>query len=724
MAWVSCHDPTIPSRSPRLLRMTRLLRVNGLAAATLTLLAGLSSAAAAEPAPLGATVPDFALRDARGQEHRLPDAEAAPVVVLAALGTECPLAKLYAPRLEEISQRFADRGVAFLGLDANAQDAPTELAAYARDHGLTFPLLKDVNAAAVDAAGLTRTPEVVVLDADRKVRYRGRIDDQYGIGYAKDAAGESYLTEAIEAVLAGRPVARPQVEPIGCLIGRPRRPQPDADVTYAGDVAAVLNKRCVSCHRDGEIAPFALTDYDAAAGWSEMIAEVVREDRMPPWHAAPTDGVADAGPGQPAAFLPGVSYSNDRRLPAKEKDLLVRWAAAAPRGTGDAPQPPAKPVEGWRLPRKPDVVLPIADAPVAVPAEGAVRYRYFKIDPEFTEDKWVAASEILPGNRAVVHHVLVFARPAGQRDAGGEGGAGFLAAYVPGLGSAVYPPGMAKRVPAGSELRLPGPLHAERQPAGRLSKLGLVFADPASVTREIETRAVVGHRLDIQPNAADQRFAAHGRIADDGAELFGLNPHMHLRGQAFRYTLASADGAEGVLLDVPEYDFNWQTATPSRSRCRCRRGDVIACEAWFDNTADNPANPDPSPRPLGRADLGRDDDRLLRRLRPADGRRRSARRAGPRDDGQVRREQQRRDRQGRGRRQAPPAARPARPRRRRPRHRRGAAAAVRAAVGAGCDPQRLRSRPIMTTPASEIVTSSATYFAGVIAAHWSWAKRT
>ena len=571
-------------------------------AATLSLLAFLlhaafPSAAAAEPVPLGTQVADFALRDARGKEHRLSDHAAAPVVVLAALGTECPLAKLYAPRLEELSRAFADRGVVVLGLDANAQDAPTELAAYARDHGLTFPLLKDVNAAVVDAAGLTRTPEVVVLDKDRKVRYRGRIDDRYGIGYAKDAAGVSYLRDAVEALLAGRPVARPEVEPIGCLIGRPRTPQADADVTYAGDVAAVLNRRCVSCHRDGEIAPFALTDYDAAAGWSEMIAEVVREDRMPPWHAAPTDGLAEAGPGEPAAFLPGVAYANDRRLPAEEKDTLLRWAAAgAPRGDGAAPQSPAKPVAGWRLPRTPDVVLPIAERPVAVPAEGTVRYRYFKVDPKFTEDKWIAASEVLPGNRAVVHHVLVFARRPGERDAGGEGGAGFLAAYVPGLGSAAYPPGLAKRVPAGSELVFQVHYTPNGSPQEDLTRLGLVFADPATITREVETRGVVGHKLDIKPHEADQRFTAVGRNGDVGAELLAVTPHMHLRGQAFRFTLRRADGTQGVLLDVPQYDFNWQTNYTLAKPLPLRRGDAIACEAWFDNTADNLANPDPSAR--------------------------------------------------------------------------------------------------------------------------------
>lgn len=551
-------------------------------------------ARAAEPAaPVGAKVEDFMLRDYRGEEHRLSDSGEAKVVVLAVLGTECPLAKLYAATLQELSDRYAERGVVFLGLNANAQDSITEVAAYAQRHGLTFPVLKDVGNKVVDAVGATRTPEVVVLDEGRTIRYRGRIDDRYGIGYVKDAPTETYLVDAIEAVLAGRPVETASAEPVGCLIGRVREAsEEDAAATYAGEVAAILNRRCVECHREGEIAPFPLTDYEAASGWAEMIAEVVSEDRMPPWHAAePTDGTKSHD-GATLTFVSHIDYANERRLTAEEKETLLRWAGAgAPRGEGEAPVPPGDEVAGWQLPWEPDAVVAMAEKPFDVPAEGVVRYQYLRVDPGFTEDKWVRAAEVVPGNRAVVHHVLVFAREKGSRDDGE--GSGFLAAYVPGLKPPVYPDGMAKLIPAGAELIFQMHYTPIGSPQTDLTKVGLVFAEPEEVEHLVETRNAVRRRLEIVPREADQRFEARDEIPYDGAKLLALMPHMHLRGQAFRYTLDRA-GEKRALLDIPRYDFNWQTGYRLTEPLPLEKGDRILCDGWFDNSEANLANPDPS----------------------------------------------------------------------------------------------------------------------------------
>lgn len=548
-------------------------------------------AAADGEVAIGTKVEDFALRDYRGEEHRLADDAEAKVVVLAVLGTECPLAKLYSPRLQELSERYGERGVVFIGLNANAQDSITEVAAHARRHGLTFPVLKDVGNEVADAVGATRTPEVIVLDAERVIRYRGRIDDRYGIGYAKDAPTQSYLVDAIEAVLAGRPVETASVEPVGCLIGRAKEASGDAEVGYAGEVAAILNRRCVECHREGEIAPFPLTDYESASGWAEMIAEVVSDGRMPPWHAAePTDG-AKSHDGATLTFVSHIGYANERRLTQEEKATLLRWAAAgAPRGDGAAPAPPEDTVAGWLLPRDPDAVIEMADEPFDVPADGVVKYQYLRVDPGFTEDKWVKAAEVIPGNRAVVHHVLVFAREKGNR--GDSEGDGFLAAYVPGLKPPVYPDGMAKLIPANSELIF----QMHYTPVGLaqtdLTKLGLVFAEPEEVEYLVETRNAAKRRLEIVPREADQRFDARDVIPYENAKLLALMPHMHLRGQAFRYTLDRA-GEKRTLLDVPRYDFNWQTGYRLAEPMPLEKGDRILCDAWFDNSEANLANPDP-----------------------------------------------------------------------------------------------------------------------------------
>lgn len=552
-------------------------------------------AAEAPQVPVGAKVPAFALKDFRGHEHRIAPTDEAKVTVIAVLGTECPLAKLYTARLQDIADQYQDRGVRMIGLNANTQDSISKLAAYAQRHELTFPLLKDVGNRVVDTLGATRTPEVVLLDNEHVIRYRGRIDDQYGIGYGKEKPTQTFLIDAVEALLANRPVETTSVEPIGCLIGRTREPADDANVTYTDDVAEILNQRCVECHREGQIAPFSLTDYESASGWASMIAEVVREDRMPPWHAAEPVPGSTSHDGETLHYVAGVDYANSRRLSDDERETLLAWAKqGAPEGASPRPQIPEDSVEDWQLSSPPDAVFTMSEQPFEVPAEGVVKYRYFRVDPGFTEDKWIRAAEVVPGNRAVVHHVLVFTRAKGSReDIGGEAGRGFLAAYVPGLKAAEYPAGMAKLVPANSELIFQVHYTPIGSPQTDQSRIGLVFANPEEVEHLVETRNVVNGRFEIEPEKADQKFSASNAIQDDNAQLLAMMPHMHLRGQAFRYSLRR-DGKQQTLLDVPRYDFNWQTGYLLSEPLPLKKGDRIVCDAWFDNSAENLANPDPT----------------------------------------------------------------------------------------------------------------------------------
>ncbi|MCC9609285.1 thioredoxin family protein [Blastopirellula sp. JC732] len=530
--------------------------------------------------PIGAVVPDIQLKDFRGKDYNLADFADQKVVVLAFLGTECPLAKLYGGRLQELADEFAPKKVAIVGVMSNQHDAVTEIAAYARKHEISFPLLKDVGNRLADAAGAERTPEVVVLNADLKICYRGRIDDQYQIGVVRDRADEHELRDAIEALLAGKQVAVPATEAIGCHIGRVRQPKDDSEVTYHNQVARILQKRCVECHREGEIAPFALTDYDEVAGWAEMIAEVVEEKRMPPWHAAPEHGV----------------FKNARPMPTEEKELLLKWVAAgAPEGDkSQAPKPAEYSTAGWTLPVEPDQVIQITNQPFKVPATGEVKYQYFIHDPGFTEDKWLQAAEIRPGNRMVVHHILAFAVAPGEKNLRDGGARGFLVGYVPGMRAEPFPEGMAKRVPAGS--RLVFQVHYTPIGSDQLdqSELGLVFADPKEIKYEVKTTSAVNRSFRIP--AGDGNYAVDAdsqRLSTEGAYLLAMMPHMHLRGKSFRYELKGAEKND-ILLDIPAYDFNWQTAYRLKDPLPLDNGSVIHCQAHFDNSKWNNANPDPT----------------------------------------------------------------------------------------------------------------------------------
>lgn len=518
----------------------------------------------------------FSLRDTYGELRSPSDHPEAKAFVVAFLGVECPLAKLYAPRLQKLADDFQQQGVVFYGVDANAQDSLAELAAYGRRHGVQFPLLKDDRAAAADALGATRTPEVVLLGSDGVVRYRGRIDDQYGVGVAKKAPEAEFLRDAIEAVLAGSPVSTPETGAVGCVIGRPRRPDETATVTFHNQVARVFERHCVECHREGEIGPFALRDYDDAAGWAETIAEVVRDERMPPWHA-------DAAHGE---------FANARRLSEEEKQALYDWVAAgAPRGNpADAPEPRVF-TSGWRLPREPDLVIPMRGEPYRVAAEGVIDYQYFAVDPGFTEDRWVQAADIVPGRREVMHHVIVFVSPPADKP---QRGLGWLTAYVPGQSAMQLDAGRARLVPAGSKLIF----QVHYTPCGEEvednTRLGLVFADPATVTEEVVSLVSANAKFEIPPGAADYTVTSSLDWFPPGSKLLAMAPHMHFRGKSARYVGRWPDGRTEVLLSVPRYDFNWQSNYTLRTPLDVPPGFRIECESSYDNSAKNPANPDPT----------------------------------------------------------------------------------------------------------------------------------
>src|SRR5262245_24986370 len=203
----------------------------------------------------------FTLKDFRGKEWSLSDFQKHKVVVVALLGTKCTIARLYATRSAQMADGSSERGVALLGVFPNRHDSITEMAQFALAHRIKFPLLKDIDQSFVDSLDADRVPEVIVLDKDRVVRYRGQIDDQYGYGVARPAAKQHYVVAAVTELLGGKSVTTTRTETVGCLIGRARTPDKDAKVTYSNQISRILNARCVRCHRKGEIAPFALTRY-------------------------------------------------------------------------------------------------------------------------------------------------------------------------------------------------------------------------------------------------------------------------------------------------------------------------------------------------------------------------------------------------------------------------------------------------------------------------------
>jgi len=371
--------------------------------------------------------------------------------------------------------------------------------------------------------------------------------------------------------------------------------------TYTRDVAPILYKNCTQCHRPGEIAPMSLLTYEDARPWAKAIRDEVGEGHMPPWHA-------DA---------PHGTFLNDRSLTQAEKDTIVKWASnGAPKGDPkDMPATPAY-VDGWSL-GKPDAVFQMTE-PYSLPASGTIQYEYFYIPTNFTEPKWVKSIEIRPGNRKVVHHVLVFyraapdmqrqpvfkqdpmiARTPAEKSPGvsaspkkqGLPPQRLLATYAPGTWAQVAPEGTAFRLEAGGTIELQVHYTAEGEATTDQTKVGFIFSKEPS-PKELRPGQFINGSFTLPAGAADVEVKADVEFQQD-ATVWGIFPHTHLRGKKWDYKLILPDGTTKTILSVPKYDFNWQTYYMFKEPLQVPKGAKIVATAWYDNSASNKSNPDP-----------------------------------------------------------------------------------------------------------------------------------
>ncbi|MDF1744919.1 MAG: redoxin domain-containing protein [Gimesia sp.] len=497
--------------------------------------------------------------------------------VVCFLGAECPLARLYGPKLNAMMATYQSQGVRFVGVNSNQQDSLEDVQKYVKRYAIQFPIGKDYGNAVADQFQAVRTPEVFVLDQSLKIRYRGRIDNQYLPGISRAETTSHDLKNALDQVLSGEKVMVSSTKPNGCHIGRVKKTDVKTSLTFCKEVAAVLNRHCVECHRKGEIAPFGLTDYDEVRGWADTMLETIDDGRMPPWHASPLYG----------------KYANSRFMSEQDKKILRDWVAGG-MPFGDVKNMPKLPTfrDGWHLPQVPETVYEMRKKPFVVPKEGVVEYQYFVVDPEFKEDKWVTGAQVLPGNRSVVHHAIVFIRPP---DGSQFRGIGWLTAYVPGQRIKMLPPGRGRRVPAGSKLVF----QMHYTPTGSvqedISKIGLLFGKEEEITHEVFTLIGIDQEFEIPPHTKDFPVTAKVRHIPPQAELLAIAPHMHLRGKSFRLFMKQKEKDDSqILLDVPHYDFNWQHIYELSQPMKLDAIESLEFTVKFDNSNENPFNPDPN----------------------------------------------------------------------------------------------------------------------------------
>jgi hypothetical protein len=401
--------------------------------------------------------------------------------------------------------------------------------------------------------------------------------------------------------------------------------------TFTKDVAPIFYKSCTNCHRPGELAPMSLLTYKDARPWAKSIATQVSKGAMPPWHADPSHG----------AFL------NDRRISESEKKTLVAWVdAGAPEGNAsDLPPQPTYESE-WLL-GKPDAIFSMQED-YPIPAEGTIAYQYFLVPTGLTEDKWIQAIEVRAGDPKVLHHVIIYAqlppapqpaaapapppatppaqpatrplplftlaegtanipagqtggpplpaeqrKPAGPNDRPAPRRMGpSIGGFAPGQLVRVYQEGSAMKLPAGSTLIFQTHYTAAGKPTTDRTRVGVKFAKSKPQT-EVRFASMINGALHIPPGAADQRVDAEMTI-NQNVTMWSMLPHTHVRGIRWTYQAVYPDGRSDTILSVPKYDFNWQTDYVFKEPLKLPKGTKIHATAWYDNSANNKSNPDPT----------------------------------------------------------------------------------------------------------------------------------
>lgn len=536
-------------------RFKRLIAIN------LSVAMGLVVALTANALSVNERVSNFRLFDQSGGSHELHYFSDKKAVVLAVQDLSCPASIQSMNRaIARVRQHAED--VELLIINSTS---PRE-AVTAAHSGEARILIDDAQLVG-RTLDLSRAGEVLIIDPTR-----------WTLAYRGDA--EAGLDQALTSVVSGEQVATNRTQAPGCDVVF--APSHGETISYAQTIAPILSDNCVSCHRPGGIGPWAMTDYNMVRGFSLMMREVLLTQRMPPWHADPTVG----------------HWANDRSISREELKTLVSWIdAGAPRGEGEDPLPQYavhKPV--WGELGEPDLILDIP--PTDVPATGVVDYQYKYVTNPLDEDVWVSASQIVPGDRTVLHHVIT--RFGEMETQGARAGrlkrrssiGGGLAGYVPGRVARPLPEKTGTLLPAGATIEFQ--MHYTTSGAATTdhSRIGIYFHNEAPEHR-INSLILSNGQIKI-PAYAKNHAEQAVRKFDSDVLVYSLLPHSHFRGKAAKFVAHYPNGTSEVLLNVPNYDFNWQTTYLLQAPKFMPAGTRIVYTNWWDNSAQNPSNPNPA----------------------------------------------------------------------------------------------------------------------------------
>lgn len=530
------------------------------------------------------------------------------------LSFDCPNSTNYTPLMLELAAKYGKEKINFVGI-CESEHTADELKAKIAEFKLPFPVFADVKQTIADHFKATVTPEVFVVDHNSVLRYRGRIDNTYQARLKKNPVIDQHdLTNALNDIVAKQPVKTPVTKAVGCGIGAKETVvKAKTTLTYHKDIAPILQKHCQGCHRPGEVGPFSLMTYKQAVNWAEDLKDYTARREMPPWKP-----------------VENVPFHNDRRMSDAEIKLLAQWVdGGTPEGNATDSPPPLKVSEGWQL-GKPDLILNTGDYHVG--PSGPDAFRCFVIPTALDEDKYIVGFEVKPGNPQIVHHSLNYWDITGKaRELEGKAkekaspddrdhGPGYSAAmglgffptnsprpgtpaignfggWAPGQVPRFLPDGTGYLLPKGADVVIQMHYHRNGKPQKDNTQVALYFAKK-KVERPYQT-VTVGPRgfIWIPANKDDHKIQGTAYMHTD-ATLHSVMPHMHLIGKSVKVTLTPPGGKTVTLVDIHDWDYNWQETYWLKEPLQVKAGTRLDIEAIYDNSTRNPNNPRNPPGPV------------------------------------------------------------------------------------------------------------------------------
>ncbi len=515
------------------------------------------------------------------------------------LSTTCPISNSYVTELNRL-QKALPPGVELYGVVSEPHTSRLNASKHFAEYRAEFPILFDASELIASVLKPTHVPEAFVLNASGDVVYRGAIDNAYeAIGRRRVNVENHYLEDAITAIAAQKKPLIGETKPVGCVLALDRTDSTTALVTYSRNIAPILRQRCETCHRPGQVAPFSLTNFEEVKSHADMIVEVTQRRLMPPWIPGP----------ETAHRFVGQRWLSDREL-----KLLAKWVEEGCAFGDEADLPPAATyADGWQL-GTPDLVVKMQD-PFTVPATGPDLLQNFVLPIKIPEDKLVAAVEFHPGNKRVVHHAVLFLDDKGQArklDAATPepgysnfGGPGFwpsgaLGGWSVGNTARRLPNDMGRYLKKGSDLVVQVHYHPTGKAEVDQSEVGLYFVNKPVAQSLKESAKLVGsiwmasYEMDIPAGEASYKRSTSYALPRD-VIMVGVVPHMHLLGKSMRVTATQPNKEREVLIDIPEWNYNWQDEYYYERPIRLKAGTKLVVEAVFDNSASNPSNPSSPP---------------------------------------------------------------------------------------------------------------------------------